>query len=110
MVHWSFWNAVSIESAAVTVPDPATNPVRSEVRLSLPEKVLKSVEVSNQVAVVDAYGILKVCTPPEELMLNVLPVVPIAKVCELVFCQLSEVIHPHASVAHTAEPPLIVST
>ncbi len=30
------------ESALVTVPDPATNPVRREVRLSLPEKVAKS--------------------------------------------------------------------
>ena len=40
LAHWSFWNAERIESAAVTVPDPATNPVRSEERLSFPEKVL----------------------------------------------------------------------
>lgn len=31
-----------IESALVTVPDPATNPVRRDERLSLPEKVAKS--------------------------------------------------------------------
>jgi hypothetical protein len=37
---WSFWNAWRIESAEVTVPDPAMNHERREVRLSLPEKVL----------------------------------------------------------------------
>ena len=40
LVPWSFWNASRIESAEVTVPEPATNPERSEVRLSFPEKVL----------------------------------------------------------------------
>ncbi len=40
LVPWSFWKAERIESVFVTVHDPATNPVRREVRLSLPEKVL----------------------------------------------------------------------
>ena len=40
MVPWSFWKAERRESALVTVPEPATNPERSEVRLSFPEKVL----------------------------------------------------------------------
>ena len=36
----NFWNAVRIESVAVTVPEPATNPVSSDVRFSLPEKLV----------------------------------------------------------------------
>ena len=40
LLPWSFWNAERIESALVTVPDPATNPVRREERLSLPENAL----------------------------------------------------------------------
>ena len=39
-VHWSFWNAERTESVAVTVPDDAENPVRSDVRLSFPENAL----------------------------------------------------------------------
>ena len=37
LVPWSFWRAERRESADVTVPDHATNPVRTEVRLSFPE-------------------------------------------------------------------------
>ncbi len=36
----------------MTVPDPATNPARSEVRLSLPEKVAKSEDERAPVVVV----------------------------------------------------------
>ena len=40
LVPWSFWNAERMESVLVTIPEPATNHERSEVRLSFPEKVL----------------------------------------------------------------------
>jgi hypothetical protein len=40
LLPWSFWRATRRESAAVTVPDPATNPVRREERDIFPEKAL----------------------------------------------------------------------
>ncbi len=43
-------------------------------------KVVQSEEVRSPVAVFDAYGILKVCIPPDELILNVVPAVQMAKV------------------------------
>jgi hypothetical protein len=40
LLPWSFWRATRRESLAVTVPDPATNPVRREERDIFPEKAL----------------------------------------------------------------------
>jgi hypothetical protein len=40
LLPWSFWNAERTESVDVTVPDPATNPVRSDERDIFPEKAL----------------------------------------------------------------------
>ena len=54
LLPWSFWNAESTESAAVTVPDPATNAVRREEREIFELKVFQSVDVSAPFVLVDA--------------------------------------------------------
>jgi hypothetical protein len=51
LVPWSFSNAERIESADVTIHDPATNPERRDVRLSLLLKVFQSPAESAPVVV-----------------------------------------------------------
>jgi hypothetical protein len=87
---WSFWNAWRIESVEVTVPDPATNPVRREVRFNLPEKVLKSVSERAPVVVLLASPIERPVPTRESqlvgvrierapcLLLNVVQSVPVS--------------------------------
>ena len=54
LLPWSFWNAESTESAAVTVPDHATNAVRREVRDILELKVFQSIDERAPVVDVEA--------------------------------------------------------
>ena len=49
MLPWSFWKAESTESAAVTVPDPATKLVRRDEREIFELKVFQSVPVRRPV-------------------------------------------------------------
>lgn len=70
--------------------------------------VVQSDDLRSQVAVAEAYGILKVCTEPVELILKSVPALPIENVCVAVESQFKEDIPAPARVDHTGAPPLIV--
>ncbi len=51
---------------------------------------------------------MNVCVDPIELIPNVVPAVPTAKVCVVAVSELSE--NPDVGVIHVGVPPVIVST
>lgn len=80
----------------------------SDIVACLLLNVVQSDDLRSQVAVAEAYGILKVCVDPVELILKSVPEVPIVNVCVVVESPFSEDIPTPARFTHTGAPPLIV--
>lgn len=70
--------------------------------------VVQSDDLRSQVAVAEAYGILKVCVDPVELILKSVPEFPIVNVCVVVESPFREDIPTPARFTHTGAPPLMV--
>ena len=98
-------DASTRESPVPLIERPFVAPEMNPILLL---NIVHSVDFRSPVAVAEAYGILKVCTEPVELILKSVPEFPIVNVCVVVESPFREDIPTPARYTHTGAPPLMV--